>query len=118
LYIKTSAVLYKLDLVLCDINQYGFLFHLDKGWLRDRKRQIEGVGLITSSKELGAYLQAELAKINASALRIQQAAGKAKEFDTTARYYEVCEETKERLSTISQSLENTNVDIKKIIVEE
>jgi phospholipid/cholesterol/gamma-HCH transport system substrate-binding protein len=118
LYVKTSAVLSKLDLVLRDINTYGFLFHLDKSWLRERKRQIEEIEAIKDTKDLQRYLQNELSKIHASAARIEQASKKAKQLGTSEEYYEACGEITDRLSSISQSLENKNFDTKKIIVEE
>jgi hypothetical protein len=115
--VKTSAVLNKLDIVLGDVNSHGFLFHLDKSWMRERKRQIEDIAAIKDAKDLQAYLKTELSKITASATRIEEASKKAKQFGPPENYYEACGEVSERLSTISKSLGDSSLETKKIIAE-
>ena len=117
LYVRTATVLNKLDTVLGDVNSYGFLFHMDKSWMRERKRQIEEISAIKDAQDLQAYLKTELAKINASAVRIDLASKKAKQLDSSEQYYEACGEASECLSTVSKSLENSTSEAKKLIAE-
>jgi len=35
-YLHLNAILSKVDTTLNDINHYGLLFHLNKGWQRER----------------------------------------------------------------------------------
>ncbi len=40
-YEKTVGMIDKMDLLMNDVNRYGVLYHLDKSWQRDRKRNDE-----------------------------------------------------------------------------
>lgn len=42
-YLKTAAVMNKLDLLMNDVTHYGVLFHLDKSWQRDQRRRIDEI---------------------------------------------------------------------------
>jgi phospholipid/cholesterol/gamma-HCH transport system substrate-binding protein len=41
LYAQTVAMINKLNLLVSDVTSYGFLFHLDKRWQRDKRRLAE-----------------------------------------------------------------------------
>jgi phospholipid/cholesterol/gamma-HCH transport system substrate-binding protein len=40
-YLKTVAILSKVDTLMDDVNQYGPLFHLNKTWQREHRKRIE-----------------------------------------------------------------------------
>lgn len=85
LYLKSVAVLNKANIIMNDMNQYGVLFHLDKGWQRDRRKKIEELARLESPVEFKNYLNQEMQNIALSMERLNMAMEKAdKERQPTA----------------------------------
>ncbi|MBS0634292.1 MAG: MCE family protein [Verrucomicrobia bacterium] len=77
-YYKTAGVMNKIDLMLNDVNRYGMLFHLDKGWQRDRKRQIDELTALNTPDQFRTFINDESAKITQAVSRLGMALDKAK----------------------------------------
>ncbi len=55
-YEKTVGMIDKMDLLMNDVNRYGVLYHLDKSWQRDRKRNDEMLARKQAESERSAQI--------------------------------------------------------------
>jgi len=77
LYLKGLGVLSKADVLMNDVNHYGPLFHLDKGWQRERRKRIAELERLESPAAFQAYVNEEMGKITTSIARVSMALEKA-----------------------------------------
>lgn len=77
LYLRTNAILSKADTMMNDITHYGILFHLNKGWQRDRTKRLTALNALNTPAGFKDYFQAEIDKINTSMSRISMLIDKA-----------------------------------------
>lgn len=63
-YFQTTSALNKVDTLLDDLNRYGILFHLSKGWQRAQKERDTKLGQLKTPEERALFLQEELAKVS------------------------------------------------------
>lgn len=75
-YFKTLSVLNKADTLMADVNHYGILFHLDKGWQRDRRKRMAELARLQTPQEFRGYLDDEMQKISTSVSRVNMALDK------------------------------------------
>lgn len=76
-YLKSLAVVNKANILMNDVNQYGMLFHLDKGWQRERRRRIDELTQLETPKAFQNFLNEEMQKITLSIARVNMALDKA-----------------------------------------
>lgn len=76
-YYKTTGFMNKLDLLMNDVNHYGVLFHLDKGWQRDQRRRMDELANLQSPQQFRSFLNVEMYKITNAVSRLSQALDKA-----------------------------------------
>ena len=76
-YMKSLAILNKVDILMNDFNNYGALFHLDKGWQRDRRKRMEQLAQLRSPSAFTFFLNDEMQKIALSVNRVNMAITKA-----------------------------------------
>lgn len=84
MYLRMTAILSKADTLMNDINHYGILFHLNKGWQRTRTKRISRLEALESPAAFKNYFQTEVDQINTSMARISMLIEKAKEDDQKA----------------------------------
>lgn len=70
LYLKLNALLSKGETILNDINHYGILFNMDKGWQRLRARRLNLLYTLSSPQEFRNYFNDELDQISTSLTRV------------------------------------------------
>lgn len=70
LYLRLIAILNKGEVIFNDINHYGLLFHLDKGWQRLRARRLNLLGKLCSPQEFRNYFNDEIDNITTSLARV------------------------------------------------
>ncbi len=70
LYLKVNSLLSKGETVLNDINHYGLLFNLDKGWQRLRSRRLNLLYTLSSPQQFRNYFNDEIDQINTSLSRV------------------------------------------------
>lgn len=70
LYLRTSSLLSKGETTLDDINHYGILFHLDKGWQRLRARRMNLMMKLSTPQEFRNYFNDEVNQISTSLSRV------------------------------------------------
>lgn len=81
IYLRMTAIMSKADTLMNDINHYGILFHLNKGWQRTRTKRISRLEALESPTSFKDYFQTEVDQINTSMSRISMLIEKAKEDD-------------------------------------
>lgn len=70
LYLQTSALLNKGETIMDDINHYGLLFHLDKGWQRMRARRLNLLNKLRTPQEFRNFFNDEIDQIMTSLSRV------------------------------------------------
>jgi phospholipid/cholesterol/gamma-HCH transport system substrate-binding protein len=79
LYLGTRALLDKMETTMNDVNHYGLLFHLDKGWQRQRTRRINVLHQLDSASHFRGFLEEEIDGISTSLSRMFLLLQKAEE---------------------------------------
>lgn len=69
-YLRTNALLSKADTTMNDINHYGLLFHLDKGWQRLRARRLNLLQNLSTPQEFRNYFNDEVDQVQTSLERV------------------------------------------------
>lgn len=70
LYLNTKALLSKVETLADDVNHYGLLFHLDKGWQRLRARRMNLMQKLSTPQEFRNYFNDEVDQISTSLSRL------------------------------------------------
>jgi phospholipid/cholesterol/gamma-HCH transport system substrate-binding protein len=69
-FLQLSSILGKGETLMNDINHYGVLFHLDKGWQRLRARRLNLLQRLQTPQEFRNYFNDELDQISTSLARV------------------------------------------------
>lgn len=70
-YLKADAILSKTDTLLNDVNHYGLLFHMNKGWQRMRTKRMNTFASATSPSDYTDLFVSELGEINTAMSRLK-----------------------------------------------
>ncbi len=70
LYLKVSSLLSKGETVMNDVNHYGILFHLDKGWQRMRARRLNLLQTLSTPQQFRNYFNDEIDMVTTSLERV------------------------------------------------
>lgn len=70
LYLRVASFLSKGETTMNDINHYGILFHLDKGWQRLRARRMNLLQELSTPQEFRNYFNDEVDEIHTSIARV------------------------------------------------
>jgi phospholipid/cholesterol/gamma-HCH transport system substrate-binding protein len=81
LYLRMSAIMSKLDTLMNDVNHYGVLFHLNKGWQRTRVKRMSALNALETPSSFKSFFETEVDQINTSMARISMLIEKAKTDD-------------------------------------
>jgi phospholipid/cholesterol/gamma-HCH transport system substrate-binding protein len=76
-YLHINAILSKVDTLMNDINNYGLLFYLNKGWQRQRAQKITQLNALDSPQNFKHYFETEVDDINVSMTRLSMLIDKA-----------------------------------------
>ncbi len=79
MYLRMAAIMSKADTMMNDINHYGVLFHLNKGWQRTRAKRVSQLDALETPVAFKDYFQTEVDQINTSMSRISMLVDKARE---------------------------------------
>jgi len=78
LYLKTSSILSKAETTMDDVNHYGLLFHLDKGWQRLRARRMNLLQKLKTPQEFRNFFNDEVDQISTALSRVSMVLEKSK----------------------------------------
>jgi phospholipid/cholesterol/gamma-HCH transport system substrate-binding protein len=81
MYLRMTAIMSKLDTMMNDVNHYGVLFHLNKGWQRTRTKRAVAINALGNPTTFKTYFQTEIDQINTSMARISMLIDKAQMSD-------------------------------------
>lgn len=70
LYVRFSALMSKVDIILNDINNYGLLFSSNKHWQRTRIKRITELNALETPQGFRSYFEEEMDRINLSMSRL------------------------------------------------
>lgn len=117
-YLRLASLMSKAEVVLNDVNQYGILFHLDKGWKRLRARRMNLMQKLCSPQEFRNYFNDELDTITTSLERVSIVLQKSDEacpcgglLFQNPEYLKVYSELLRRVGTLEESLEMYNQQV-------
>ena len=77
LYLNTVAVMGKVNTLMNDINHYGILFNLNKGWQRTRLQRANLLNALKTPQEFKDYFETEVDQISTSMARLSMLIDKA-----------------------------------------
>ncbi len=70
MYLRFSALMSKVDIMMNDINRYGLLFNYNKQWQRSRLEQTNLVNSLRTPQNFRSYFESQLTSINDSMNRL------------------------------------------------
>jgi len=70
-YLNVVSMMGKVDTLLNDVNHYGVLFHLNKGWQRTRTQRASALSELSSPSQFKQYLNQETDSISTALARIE-----------------------------------------------
>ncbi len=117
LYLKTSSLLSKGEVAMDDINHYGVLFHLDKGWQRVRARRMNLMHKLSSPQEFRNFFNDEVDMVSTSLARVSMILDQSCEYPVNAHIMEngqfkkVFAELLRRVKDLEDSLEMYNTQL-------
>ena len=85
LYLRLTSVLDKADTLMSDVNHYGVLFHLDKGWQRQRTKRMNELSELETPHQFENYFGGEIDHISTSLSRVSDVLKQAEQTNTHDR---------------------------------
>ena len=118
-YMRTTALLNKADTTMNDINHYGLLFHLDKGWQRLRARRLNLLQNLSTPQEFRNYFNDEVDQVQTSLERVamvmEQLEGQSicgcYEYFQSPEFRKVYAELLRRLTALEEEVRLYNQDV-------
>lgn len=77
LFLRATAVMSKADTLMNDVNHYGVLYHLNKGWQRQRAQRMTVLNALDNPQNFKNYFESEVDDINTAMARISMLIDKA-----------------------------------------
>jgi phospholipid/cholesterol/gamma-HCH transport system substrate-binding protein len=79
MYLRVTALMTKIDTLMNDINHYGVLFNLNKGWQRLRTQRASQLNALQTPEGFKNYFENEVDQINMAMSRISMLLERAEE---------------------------------------
>lgn len=114
LYLRTTSLLSKGETVMDDMNHYGVLFNLDKGWQRLRARRMNMLAKLQTPQEFRNYFNDEIDQITTSLSRVGMVLEKTETYPNLMddmEYRKVFAELMRRVDGLEESLKMYNIQV-------
>lgn len=117
LYLRLSSLLSKAEVTLNDVNHYGIMFHLDKGWQRMRARRLNLLQTLCSPQEFRNYFNDEIDSVLTSLQRVSMVLEKdnfdccSEELWLDPEYIKVYAELLRRVAMLEEYLQMYNQQV-------
>lgn len=117
LYLELKAILGKVNTLSNDVNHYGLLFHLDKGWQRTRARRANLMQRLSTPQEFRNYFNDEMDQVSNSLSRVSMALDRIHFCEPECALYEdqefvkVYAELLRRMETMEDSIKMYNEQV-------
>lgn len=112
LYEQLSVILSRVDLLMSDINNYGILFHMNKGWQRLRSSRATSLENLSSPSDYMTYFQTEIDQINLALQRLCSLLEQGEtslSTDTLQTFRDALSNLQSRLQTLEEMIKNPQV---------
>lgn len=122
LYLRLASLLNKGETVFDDINHYGILFHLDKGWQRLRARRMNLLEKLSTPQEFRNYFNDEVDQIQTALSRVSMVIDKSSNcygYDClieNAEFSKVFAELMRRVTALEEELRMYNNQLNQVQV--
>lgn len=117
-YLKTSGLMNKMDVMMNDVNHYGVLYHLDKGWQRDRRLRLEELARLSNPQQFRTFLSEEMYKITTGVSRLglaldkaQKEAGNDAPMVANAEFARTFNDLLSQIQDLQGTLKNYSIDL-------
>jgi phospholipid/cholesterol/gamma-HCH transport system substrate-binding protein len=115
-YLRLASLMSKAEVILNDVNHYGVLFHLDKGWQRLRARRLNLLASLSTPQEFRNYFNDEIDSISVTLERVSMV---VEEIDSlpcqtlwqNPEYIKVYAELLRRVATLEEYLQMYNQQV-------
>jgi phospholipid/cholesterol/gamma-HCH transport system substrate-binding protein len=114
LYLRTTALLSKGETVLDDMNHYGIMFHLDKGWQRMRSRRMNMLERLKTPQDFRNYFNDEVGQISTSLSRVGMVLDKSEKYPNLMEdmeYRKVFAELMRKVDGLDEALKMYNIQV-------
>lgn len=112
LYLRTNSILSKGETAMDDINHYGILFHLDKGWQRLRARRLNLMQKLRTPQEFRNFFNDEINQISTSISRVSMVLDKSECYPCLmddCEYQKVFAELMRRVESLEENVKMFNI---------
>ncbi|HUD01916.1 MAG TPA: hypothetical protein VMR37_06280, partial [Rhabdochlamydiaceae bacterium] len=118
-YLRMTAVMSKMDTLMNDVNHYGVLFHLNKGWQRTRTKRISELNALATPDSFKSYFQKEIDQINTSMARLSMVIEKSEgqEVVESGKFKENFAELMRQVTEMSNNLHLYNEKLNEALTE-
>jgi phospholipid/cholesterol/gamma-HCH transport system substrate-binding protein len=118
-YLRMTAVMSKMDTLMNDVNHYGVLFHLNKGWQRTRAKRLTAMNALETPAAFKSYFETEIDQINTAMARISMLIDKSKAEEGTVleegKFKENFAELMRQVTEMSENLHLYNEQLNQAI---
>ena len=116
IYLQMRMTMAKVETLMDDINHFGLLFHLDKGWQRQRTRRMNALSDLSTPNQFRDFFEQEMTQITTSLSRLSQLVDKAeggsnKELIKNREFTKAYGELMRRVETLSDTLQMYNEQV-------
>lgn len=117
-YLHMNAVLSKVDTLMNDVNHYGVLFHLNKGWQRQRSKQISKLNALNTPENFKQHFQTEVSEINTAMSRLSMLVDKAGKLPKDDQFKKEFRELLRQADSLSNNLKLYNEQLSDTVSKE
>jgi phospholipid/cholesterol/gamma-HCH transport system substrate-binding protein len=123
-YLRLSSLMSKGEVILNDINHYGLLFHLDKGWQRLRARRLNLLQTLSQPQEFRNFFNDELDRVTTALERVSMVLDQSTEgccgwgLWQNPQYVKVYGELLRRVAMLEENLQMYNQQAMDCVVEQ
>jgi phospholipid/cholesterol/gamma-HCH transport system substrate-binding protein len=117
LYLRMTSLFSKGETIFDDVNHYGILFHLDKGWQRLRARRMNLLERLSTPQEFRNYFNDEINQIQTSLARVSMVVDKSTSFPANCcmlenrEFTKVFSELMRRVTALEEELRMYNIQL-------
>lgn len=115
-YLRLASLMSKAEVILNDVNHYGVLFHLDKGWQRLRARRLNLLQTLQTPQEFRNYFNDEIDSIAVTLQRVSMVIEEVESLPCQSlwqdpNYVKVYSELLRRVATLEEYLQMYNQQV-------
>lgn len=114
LYLRATSLFSKGEIILDDMNHYGLLYHMDKGWQRLRARRMNMLTKLQTPQQFRNFFNDEVDQISTSLSRVGMVLDKSESYPNIMEdkeYQKVFSELMRRVEGLEEALKMYNIQV-------